>query len=58
MHAPLIVTRDNVIVSGNRRHACLTWIGQVLCPCIALDVLWADLTQDERGHPKKSLGQP
>jgi hypothetical protein len=57
LHVPLIVTLDNVIVSGNRRHAALTWIGQVLAPCIVLNVRWIDLTQDERIQLLRSHNQ-
>jgi hypothetical protein len=43
----LVVTRDNYIVSGHRRHAALLRIGQKFCTCRVLAVRRADLTTDE-----------
>jgi hypothetical protein len=44
---PLIVTLDNYIVSGHRRHAALLRIGQVFAPCRVLPVRRDAMTTDE-----------
>jgi hypothetical protein len=43
----LIVTADNYIVSGHRRHTALQRIGQVFCTCRVLPTRRTDLTTDE-----------
>jgi ParB-like nuclease domain len=42
-----IVTSDNYIVSGHRRHAALTRLGQVFVTCRVLPFRRADLTTDD-----------
>jgi hypothetical protein len=44
---PLVVTADNYIVSGHRRHAALTLLGRVLVDCRVLQLRRSDLTTDE-----------
>jgi hypothetical protein len=44
---PLVVTVDNYIVSGHRRHAALTRIGQTVVSCRVLAVRRDSMTQDE-----------
>ncbi|WP_442485134.1 hypothetical protein [Aeoliella sp. SH292] len=47
VHDPLIVTRDNFILSGHRRHAALIRIGQVLAPCRVVNHRRSDMSRDE-----------
>jgi hypothetical protein len=44
---PLIVTSDNYIVSGHRRHAALLLNEQVFAPCHVLPLRRVDMTTDE-----------
>jgi hypothetical protein len=44
---PLVVTLDNYIVSGHRRHAVLTRRGTVLCNCRVLPRRRGDMPTDE-----------
>lgn len=48
LHEPLVVTSDNYIVSGHRRHAALKSIGQVVAPCRVLDIRYDALSTEER----------
>jgi hypothetical protein len=43
---PLVVTADNFLVSGHRRHAALTLLGQKFVPCRVLPVRRADMDPD------------
>jgi hypothetical protein len=47
LHEPLIVMRDNYIVSGHRRHAALRRIGQVFAPCRVLPCRRQDMSRDD-----------
>jgi ParB/Sulfiredoxin domain len=47
LQEPLIVTADNYIVSGHRRYAALSRIGQVVAPCRVLDVRRDSMTTDD-----------
>ena len=47
LNEPLIVTADNYVVSGHRRHAALTRIGQAFAPCRVLPVRRDSMTADE-----------
>jgi hypothetical protein len=44
---PLVVTRDNYIVSGHRRHAALLLIDRRFVECIVLLVRRDSMTRDE-----------
>jgi hypothetical protein len=44
---PLVVTKDNFIVSGHRRHRALLEVGRVLAPCRVLNVRRADMGRDQ-----------
>jgi hypothetical protein len=44
---PLVITLDNYIVSGHRRHAALQLLGQKWCTCKVLPFRRSDKTADE-----------
>ena len=45
---PLHISVDGIILSGHRRHAAATWLGLETVPCIVDDVIFKDLTAEER----------
>jgi hypothetical protein len=47
LQEPLVVTADNYIVSGHRRHAALLRIGQIFAPCRVLPVRRHDMTTND-----------
>jgi hypothetical protein len=47
VQAPLLITTDGNIISGNQRHAAAIEAGLDEVPCIVLDVRRSDFTQDE-----------
>src|SRR5262245_41410076 len=47
IHEPLIITQNNFIVSGHRRHAALKIIGQAFAPCRVLAIRRASTAPDE-----------
>lgn len=47
LREPLVITADGYIVSGHRRYAALCRIGQVMVPCIVLNVRRDSMTTDE-----------
>lgn len=47
LREPLVITRDNYIVSGHRRQAALIQIGQTWVTCRQLSIRRADMPQDE-----------
>jgi hypothetical protein len=47
LREPLVITQDNYIVSGHRRHEVLVRIRQKFCPCRVLPVRHSDLPTDE-----------
>jgi hypothetical protein len=47
LQEPLVITLDNFIVSGNRRHASLLRIGQRIAPCRVLDIRHDSMSTDE-----------
>jgi hypothetical protein len=44
---PLVITRDNFIVSGHRRHAALKLIGQSFATCKVLPIRREQMTSDQ-----------
>jgi hypothetical protein len=47
LQEPLVVTLDNYIVSGHRRHAALERLGRVWAPCRVVPVHRQSMTTDE-----------
>jgi hypothetical protein len=47
LHEPLVVTIDNFIVSGHRRHAALLLLGRVFVPCRVLPIRRDSMLKDE-----------
>lgn len=45
---PLHISTDKAILSGHRRHAAARWLGLESVPCIVKDVVFADLSRDDR----------
>jgi hypothetical protein len=44
----LLISKDNYVIWGHRRRLALLRIGQEQVRCRVLDVIWADLTKEEK----------
>jgi hypothetical protein len=47
LQEPLVITLDNYIISGHRRHAALLQIGQAWCPCRIVPIRRDETTTDD-----------